>query len=69
MKEATAKEIAEMIARSLVMIATDSSGWRTLFRHKQRGTLWELDYPRSEGHGGGQPRLRELQLNDPADWT
>jgi hypothetical protein len=36
-------------------------GWTTLFRD---GRLWELDYPQSEMHGGGPPRLRSITEAD-----
>ncbi|WP_367269449.1 Imm27 family immunity protein, partial [uncultured Brevundimonas sp.] len=31
-------------------------------------TLWQLDYPQSEKHGGGPRRLQQLDITDPAAW-
>ncbi|HEX8151856.1 MAG TPA: Imm27 family immunity protein [Thermoanaerobaculia bacterium] len=39
-------------------IATDASGWDTLFEDPGDGRLWERIYPASEMHGGGPPLLR-----------
>lgn len=44
----------------LLMIGHDTSGWLTLYRDPNDGRLWELDYPQSELHGGGPPRLRAI---------
>ncbi len=52
----------------LMLVRTDQSGWMMLYRDKETGQFWELDYPHSEMHGGGPPRLRELNIVDPSDW-
>lgn len=53
----------------LALVQSDKSGWITLYRDAETGRFWELDYPHSERHGGGPARLRELDINDVADWA
>lgn len=38
-------------------IATDASGWDTLYRDPLDGRYWELVYLESEMNGGGPPSL------------
>lgn len=45
--------IVALTKSHLVEIGRDASGWLTLYRDPNDGRLWELDYPRSELHGGG----------------
>jgi len=61
-------DIEQMLASKLVQLALDPTGWRKLYRHLETGRFWELDHPRSELHGGGPKRLRELELEDAKDW-
>ncbi len=35
-------------------------GWVSLYRHPGDGRFWERDFPASDMHGGGPPRLRWL---------
>jgi immunity protein 27 of polymorphic toxin system len=60
--------IQKLSGERLTLVRTDQSGWITLYRDKETGRFWELDYPNSEMHGGGPPRLRELNIVDPSDW-
>jgi hypothetical protein len=53
----TCHRIGHLIQERLIRIATDSTGWRTLYRDPQDSRLWELNYPQNEIHGGGPPRL------------
>ncbi|MGO4854478.1 Imm27 family immunity protein [Phaeovulum sp. W22_SRMD_FR3] len=36
----------------------DASGWQSYYVDEVTGARWLLDYPESECHGGGSPRLR-----------
>ena len=56
------RRIERLTTAYLVRIATDraSGGWAVLFRDPGDGRLWERDYPQSELHGGGPPRLRAI---------
>jgi hypothetical protein len=44
----------------LERVASDASGWDTLYRDPRDGRLWEHTYPDSHLHGGGPPRLTVL---------
>jgi hypothetical protein len=50
------REIGRALA-SMSKIATDASGWLTLYRDAGTGLLWEVSYPKGEMHGGGPRRL------------
>ena len=47
-----------LIESRLERLATDSSGWDTLYRDPRDGRLWEHTYPQSGMHGGGPPQLK-----------
>lgn len=63
-----ATEIDQLLARELKHLADADGGWRKLYRHSREETLWQLDYPQSEKHGGGPRRLQQLDITDPAAW-
>jgi hypothetical protein len=46
-----------LVTSQLHRVATDPSGWNTLYEDPRDGRLWELTYPKSEMHGGGPPTL------------
>jgi hypothetical protein len=48
----------------LKKIATDESGWKTLFFNQESKTYWEKTYPNSEFHGGGKAELKEVKLSE-----
>ena len=56
--------IDDMLARYLSHVADHprERGWRTLFRDRRDGRLWERVYPQCELHGGGPPLLRCITL-------
>ena len=60
------KRIQWLIAHHLIKVATDSSGWVQLFRDPNDDRLWELDYPFSEMHGGGPPKLLHVPAEEAA---
>jgi hypothetical protein len=39
-------------------VAVDASGWITTYRDPSDDSIWVMDYPHGEEHGGGSPRLR-----------
>ena len=49
--------IESLVKSRLERLATDSSGWDTLYRDPSDGRLWERTYPQSEMQGGGPPQL------------
>ena len=63
-----AAEIQRLLDHELVKLSVTDGGWRTLFRHRTDGRLWELSYPQGEAHGGGPRMLAELDIASPSDW-
>jgi hypothetical protein len=47
-------------------VKVDAVAWTTTYRCRETGSTWLLDYPHSEGQGGGPPRLRRLTEPDPS---
>jgi hypothetical protein len=41
----------------LTEIATDESGWQTLYLNSEDSSYWELSFPNNEMHEGGPPEL------------
>jgi hypothetical protein len=55
--DAICVRIEWLVSTRLIRLATDRSGWDTLFRDPRDGRLWERTYPDAHLHGGGPPRL------------
>jgi hypothetical protein len=64
--DAVTERIDSLVRNSLVHIASDESGWGTLYRDPADGRLWELLYLQSERHGGGPPSLVVIAQLDAA---
>lgn len=58
------QRILELTRSYLVELARDASGWETVYRDPADDRLWECDYPHSNRHGGGPPRLRNISLEE-----
>jgi hypothetical protein len=53
-------EVALTFARAnLKEMKVDAEKWETEYLDEKTGEIWILDYPESELHGGGSPRLRK----------
>ncbi|HEY6562783.1 MAG TPA: Imm27 family immunity protein [Polyangiaceae bacterium] len=61
----TCSRIEELIAQHLDRIASDASGWDTLYRDPDDGRYWELIYEQSDMHGGGPPSLVQVDVATP----
>ena len=63
-----ADEICERINRLITVhlqkIASDPSGWESLYRDPNDGRYWELTYPQSEFQGGGPPQLKAMSSEE-----
>lgn len=46
-------------AEKLVKVRVDADRWETEYKDAATGETWILDYPHSEQHGGGSPRLKK----------
>jgi hypothetical protein len=55
----TWERIERLTSDYLQEVATDESGWETLYRDPQDGRYWELTHPQ-DYHGGGPPRLTHI---------
>jgi len=49
-----------MIKNDFTKIGTSKDGWTTKYKAND-GTIWELSYPESHLHGGGPPKLVQIQ--------
>ena len=58
--------IDDLVRNYLQKIATDESGWETLYQDPSDGRYWELTYPSGESHGGGPPRLTVVSSQEAA---
>ena len=59
--DAACRRIKVLTAEHLEEVATDASGWDTLYRDPRDGRYWELIYLQSEMHGGGPPSLIQIE--------
>jgi hypothetical protein len=48
----------EFADSQLEEVSVDASGWITTYRDPSDGSVWVMDYPHGDEHGGGSPRLR-----------
>lgn len=53
-------EALEYAKTHLRQVHKDLEKWEIQYEDPQNGDKWLLDYPNSEYHGGGSPRLRKL---------
>jgi hypothetical protein len=63
-QELSGNEAKAYAVEHLERIGTQASGWEILYRCPDTGQLWLEDYPRSEEHGGGPMRLRQVEEGD-----
>lgn len=53
-------EAIDFAEKHLKKIKSNPDTWETEYICEETGDIWLLDYPNSEQHGGGSPRLRKL---------
>jgi hypothetical protein len=58
--ELEGNEALEFIGDHLQTIFVDSEIWQSLYECPITHIYWLKDYPDSEYHGGGSPRLRKI---------
>ena len=56
--------IRMLIKSHLIELGRDTSGWNILYRDPDDKRYWELTYPESGLHGGGQPQLKCLTADE-----
>ena len=62
--DSTTERIEFLVEQHLQKVATDSSGWETLYLDPEDGRYWSRTYPQGEMHGGGPPRLTHISLDE-----
>jgi Immunity protein 27 len=62
--ELTGKAASEFAAAHLEEVDIDATAWTIDYRDRRDGSLWLMDYPQGELHGGGSPRLRRVPEGD-----
>lgn len=63
-EDPTTKRINLLIDNFLIKVATDISGWNTLYQDSNDNRYWELIYSDSDSQGGGSPSLINLTKED-----
>jgi hypothetical protein len=52
--------VENYISLNLVKVATDKSGWDTLYLNTTSNQYWVCTNQNAEMHGGGQPELKQV---------
>ncbi|MEW6994861.1 Imm27 family immunity protein [Colwelliaceae bacterium MEBiC 14330] len=52
--------VENYISLNLVKIATDKSGWDSLYLNATSNQYWICKYKNAGMHGGGQPELKQV---------
>ena len=60
--ELNGNDAIEYAENHLIKIQVDGENWQILYKCPLTGIQWLKDYPHSEYHGGGSPRLRKMPL-------
>ena len=53
-------EAINFAEEKLKKIKSNPDTWETEYVCEETGDIWLMDYPNSEQHGGGSPRLRKM---------
>ncbi len=56
--------VQEYLEANCAELATDESGWETLYQDKSTNELWVRTFPDSHLHGGGLPLLTQLSESE-----
>jgi len=57
MREIKGSKVREFLEANCIEVATDESGWETLYQDKSSKEFWVRTFPDSHLHGGGLPLL------------
>ena len=60
-------EAVEFASRKLRKLRTNAETWEVEYEDPETLERWIMDYPHSESHGGGSPRLRKVARADLED--
>lgn len=53
-------EAIDFAEKYLKKVKSNPDTWESEYICEETGDIWLMDYPNSEQHGGGSPRLRKL---------
>jgi hypothetical protein len=62
--DAACDRIEWLVNMRLERLASDATGWETLYRDPSSGRLWEHTYPHGQYHGGAPPILQGISATD-----
>ncbi len=60
-RELHGTEAVKYATERLTKVKSDANGWTIDYVDDATGDVWVMDYPNSELHGGGSPRLRRKE--------
>lgn len=55
------EEAIDFAAKNLKKLESNPETWETEYICEETGNIWIMDYPHSDQHGGGSPRLRMIE--------
>jgi hypothetical protein len=64
MQQLIGNEATEFLERQCIEVATDSSGWISLFQETLTKAYWVRNFPHSSSHGGGQPVISQISATE-----
>lgn len=64
MREIKGNRAWDYIEANCIEVATDESGWETLYQDKASKEFWVRTFPDSQLHGGGLPLLTMLSESE-----
>ncbi|MEH6347469.1 MAG: Imm27 family immunity protein [Bermanella sp.] len=64
MNKLTGSQAITFLEKNCIKVTTDESGWEILYKEKSSNKYWELTYPNSEMHGGGEPLVSPVAIED-----
>jgi hypothetical protein len=60
LEDYSCERIHWLIQHNLVKVYSTDGGWATVYQDPEDGRYWQLNYPKGELQGGGQPMLKCL---------
>ncbi len=64
MNQFTGPQAITFLEENCIKVTTNDSGWEILYKEKSSNKYWELTYPNSEVHGGGEPLVSPVAIED-----
>ena len=64
MRQIKGNKVSEFLESNCIEVATDDSGWETLYEDEDSKEYWVRTFPDSQLHGGGFPILTQLSKQE-----